>query len=26
MIVTARKAMTFEQFESAMRAQLQLTW
>lgn len=26
MIVTARKSMSFEQFESAMRAQLQLTW
>ncbi len=26
MIVTARKAMSFEQFEAAMRAQLQLNW
>ncbi len=26
MILTARKAMTFEQFETAMRAQLQLNW
>ena len=26
MIVTARKAMSFEQFETAMRAQLQLNW
>jgi NAD(P)-dependent dehydrogenase (short-subunit alcohol dehydrogenase family) len=26
MIVTARKAMSFEQFESAMRAQLQMKW
>lgn len=26
LVLTARKSMTFEQFESAMRAQLQLTW
>lgn len=26
LIITARKAMSFEQFEAAMRAQLQLTW
>jgi len=26
LVITARKSMSFEQFESAMRAQLQLTW